>query len=313
MKISIIIPIYNGEKFISKCIDSILKQTYKHFEIICINDGSKDASLKILKEYEKKDKRIRVFDQSNSGIAKTRNRGIEKATGEYIMFIDNDDYIDETYVETYVNNIENGKYDMVIGGYKRINNQNKVLINQTLNPKSKWSKYIVTAPWAKIYRKSFILDNKITFLNYIGEDIYFNLKCYNNAKIKIIKNTGYTWFYNDESFSNKNKSKETKEDLDIIKLFEYLKEVVKIENPYIKYFFKRYVVWYLIYMSESSNKSEIEKEYDLLTTWLKNNNITKTIHPFSPKLNGEKIKNRLAVFLYNILSKKTFINLISRG
>ena len=105
-KVSIIIPVYNSEKYISKCLDSVLNQTYKNIEILVINDGSKDNSIDILREYEKKDDRIVVIDKENEGVAKTRNQGIKKATGDYIMFIDNDDFIDEDYVETYLKNTD---------------------------------------------------------------------------------------------------------------------------------------------------------------------------------------------------------------
>ncbi|MBR2833490.1 MAG: glycosyltransferase family 2 protein [Bacilli bacterium] len=317
MKISIIVPVYNGAKYIRKCLDSILKQTYENFEIICINDGSKDNSLDILKEYEKKDDRIKIFSQKNKGIAKTRNRGMELAKGDYLMFIDNDDYMRDTYLKEYIEAAEN-KYDIVIGGYRRINSKGKVLNRQILNPKSEWSKYIVTAPWAKIYKKSFIEKIGVEFLDYVGEDIYFNLKCYNNSPIiKIIKSDSYVWFYNDESFSNTEKSKGTKNNIDIVKLFEFFKEATDISDKYVQYFLKRYLVWYLIFLSNNSSKESLKKEYEIMDKWLKNNNINKTINPLSSKLKGEKLKNRLAVLTFQISEKlnmtNLFFKLISRG
>ena len=142
MKISIIIPVYNSEKFVSRCLDHLLNQTYQNFEIICINDGSKDNSLSILKEYSKKDNRIIVLNQENKGIARTRNIGIKKASGDYIMFVDNDDYMESDYLETYAKNAIDGDYDIVIGGYRRIDCNGKILNRQILSSKSKWSKYI---------------------------------------------------------------------------------------------------------------------------------------------------------------------------
>lgn len=316
MKISIIIPVYNSEKYIGKCLDSILNQTYKNIELICINDGSKDNSLSILREYEKKDDRIIVFDQKNKGIAETRNRGIDYSSGDYLMFVDNDDYVDNYYIENYVKNL--GNNDIVIGGYKRIDHNGKILIRQGLDPKSDWSKFVVTAPWAKIYKKSFIIDNNIRFLNYIGEDIYFNLKCYSlKPKIKVIKNDDYVWFYNNESFSNSNKSKGTKSNIDVIKLLNYFKDITDLNDEYVKYFLKRYVVWYLIFMGTSSDYKEIKSLYCSLSNWLLENNIKKVINPFSRKLNGEIFKNRVAVFVFILFEKihiqNLFIKLISRG
>lgn len=318
MKISIIVPVYNCEKYVSRCLDHLLSQTYQDFEIICINDGSKDNSLGILKEYSHKDNRIIVLDQENKGIARTRNIGIQKASGNYIMFVDNDDYMDNDYLETYVKNALDGDYDIVIGGYRRIDNKGKLLNRQVLSSKSNWSKYIVTAPWAKIYKKSFIINNNISFLDYVGEDIYFNLKCYSfKPKTKVINNDGYVWFYNNESFSNTNKSKGAKSNIDIVKLLNYLKEVVDMNDIYVKYFMKRYVVWYLTFLGENSSAEDVKKEYFILSKWLEENNITRTINPLSIKLKDEKLKNRLAVLLYNITSKthtkNLFIKLISRG
>ena len=120
-KITIIVPVYNSENYIRRCVDSVLRQSFEDFELLLINDGSTDGSLKILREYEKSDKRIRVINQENMGVAKTRNKGIKLASGKYIMFIDNDDYIENDYINKYYNSIKDTDYDIVIGGYKRKN------------------------------------------------------------------------------------------------------------------------------------------------------------------------------------------------
>lgn len=100
-KLSIIVPVFNTEKYLTKCIDSILCQTFDDFELILINDGSKDNSLAILKEYEQKDKRIKVFDKINSGVSDTRNFGINKAKGKWLCFIDSDDWIEPNYLSEF--------------------------------------------------------------------------------------------------------------------------------------------------------------------------------------------------------------------
>ena len=115
-KVSVIIPVYNSEKYIARCLDSVIEQTYKNIEIIIINDGSKDKSKEILDEYEKKYPNIiRHIEQENKGVAKTRNYGIKIANGNYITFIDNDDYIDKDYIETFVNVLKENEYDIVMG------------------------------------------------------------------------------------------------------------------------------------------------------------------------------------------------------
>ena len=106
-KVSVIIPVYNSEKYIEKCINSVLEQDYQEFELILINDGSKDGSLKILERYKEKYKeKIVLVNQENCGVSKTRNKAIQMANGKYIMFIDNDDFIDKDYVKVKQENME---------------------------------------------------------------------------------------------------------------------------------------------------------------------------------------------------------------
>lgn len=109
MKVSIVVPVYNVEKFVAKCIESIINQTYKNLEIILVDDGSTDSSLKICKYYEKKDSRIIVIHQENIGVSEARNTGLDKVTGKYLAFVDADDYICENYIEELLNAIIKNK------------------------------------------------------------------------------------------------------------------------------------------------------------------------------------------------------------
>lgn len=121
VKLSIIVPIYNVEKYLSKCIESILNQSYINFELILINDGSPDNSSQICDEYAKKDDRIIVIHKANGGVSSARNAGIDIATGKYIGFVDPDDYIENNMYELMVNKIEKYKSDIAICGYDYIN------------------------------------------------------------------------------------------------------------------------------------------------------------------------------------------------
>ena len=115
-KVTVIVPVYNEETHIERCIKSILKQTYQNMEIILINDGSKDNSLKILKEFEKEyPSKIRVFTHKNKGLGLTRNVGLDNATGEYITFLDSDDYVSIDYYRTLMNNIQENNSDIAMG------------------------------------------------------------------------------------------------------------------------------------------------------------------------------------------------------
>lgn len=308
IKVSIIVPIYNAEKTIKRCLDSIINQTYKDLEILLINDGSKDNSLEIIKKY--KDKRIKIIDKKNEGVAKTRNLGIKKASGQYIMFIDNDDYIDKEYVQNYVENIDNN--DVIMGGYKRVSSK-KVLFQYSLK-QSLWSRYIVMAPWAKLYNKKFLIDNDINFFDYkIGEDVYFNfLVLLKTNKIKTIPTTSYNWFYNDESVSN-TVQKGLNTSVDITKL---LNELVSIKGFYSNqlniYYINRYITWYLLFSGRYSNSKSFIKEYNTLKKWKKDNKIYLNISPFSKKISGESLKNRFIVFTFNIIEKLKLIKIFSK-
>ena len=107
--ISVIIPTYNNGKFLDKCIESILSQTYCEFELLIINDGSTDNTIDILKYYGQKDKRIKLFNIENNGVSFARNLGISKAKGEYICFIDSDDWVEKDYLSQFVSKIQNSK------------------------------------------------------------------------------------------------------------------------------------------------------------------------------------------------------------
>ena len=116
--ISIIVPIYNAEKYLKKCLDSLVNQTKKELEFILINDGSTDKSEEIVKTY--KDERIKYFKNKNQGIGKTRNFGIEKATGKYIMFLDSDDYFSSDACEILYKEAEKEKADLIVFDYYRV-------------------------------------------------------------------------------------------------------------------------------------------------------------------------------------------------
>lgn len=185
--ISIIVPIYNAEKYIEKCIDSLIKQTKKELEFILVNDGSTDSTDELIKKY--KDKRIKYFKNKNQGIGKTRNFGIEKATGEYLMFVDSDDYLDLTACEELYKNIKKHKSDLVICDfYKIYENGRKEEIKlasftpTTLKKTPNLLLDVNLAPWNKLYKTSLIKENKITFVeNLKYEDVPFVSQAMNKA------------------------------------------------------------------------------------------------------------------------------------
>ena len=269
-KVSVIIPAYNSEKYIGRCLDSILNQSFEDFEVLVINDGSKDCTGEIIQEYEKKDKRIRYFEQKNMGVAKTRDKAIKLAKGDYVSFVDNDDYIERDYLGKL---LPTKNEEIIISGYKRPDSNGHIKMKIELKD-GFWSRLLVIAPWAKIYRKDFIVNNKINFLdNNIGEDVFFNLIAMLTAKdVKILDYVGYNWFYNEKSVSN-TKHKKYRES-DIFKLLDSCYDEIKkrklLEDNYdmISFFFYRFIVWFLLHAAKGEKKIEIERTYDSLFKWL---------------------------------------------
>ena len=166
IKISIIIPVYNSEKYLEKCLDSLVYQTLKDIEIIVVNDGSTDSSEAIIKNYMKKDKRIKLLNKSNGGQASARNLGLTKATGEYIMFIDSDDYVEKDMCEMMYQTIIRG-YDMVITDYYIIDDDKRAYkkISNCDQGEISLKNYLLTSPgpWNKIYKKDLLLNNNFKF------------------------------------------------------------------------------------------------------------------------------------------------------
>ena len=197
--ISIIIPCYNAESTLAKCLDSAINQSYQKLEIIVINDGSTDQTLDIIKKYQKKDSRIIPINQENSGVSKARNQGIEKASGNYICFIDSDDWVEDDYCSVLYQSIiensadisvaeafyedENGKH---IEKQQAFNSSNLIFDRQTALKLLLEDKIIQSHPWAKLYKSALL--KTISFPENLEafEDYYTMFKVFNNAG-KVVK------------------------------------------------------------------------------------------------------------------------------
>lgn len=316
VKVSIIIPVYNAENYISRCLNSIIDQTYKNWEIIALDDGSTDSSWQILSKYkEKYPDVINAVHQENMGVSKTRNKGIQLATGDYLMLMDNDDYIDDDYIEQFVNVIVEHDDDVVIGGYRRPNSKGKVIEEIKLE-NCEYSKYKIVAAWAKIYKLSYIKNNKIEFLpSNIGEDIHFTIQAVLlTDKIRIIDYIGYNWYYNDQSVSNtthKNMDNNLEFDLLLNKTYESIEKKVNLNNVYIEYYFIKLIVWYFLYASKGSNYKIILDSLNKYFSWLgdkfPNYNKNKLLSINKPR--GEILLNRVAVYVFVKLYKYKLIKL----
>lgn len=233
--ISIIVPIYNAEKYISKCVDSIINQTKKELEIILINDGSTDKTEEIIKSYQ--DKRIKYFKNKNQGIGKTRNFGIEKAKGKYIMFLDSDDFLEKNACELLYNKAESNNLDLVMCDfYKLYDNGNLEEVRQPSfknsslkdNPKI-LSEYL--SPWAKIYKRDIIIKNNLRFVeNLKYEDAPFVTVALDKAK-KIGKVDECLNYY--VIHGNSETTVRDKRVFDILKIIDLIRKYFK-NKTYIK-------------------------------------------------------------------------------
>lgn len=136
-KFSVILPIFNTEKYLKACLDSIINQTYKNLEIICVNDGSTDGSLKILEEYSSKDSRIKIINQQNQGVSAARNAGIDNATGDYVSFVDPDDWLELNMYETLNKYIQEKNPSVLLFEYNICYEQTDKVISKTFTKKMK--------------------------------------------------------------------------------------------------------------------------------------------------------------------------------
>lgn len=227
--VSIIIPIYNVEMYLEKCIDSVLKQTYKNIEIILVNDGSTDNCKKMCDDFSKLDSRIKVFHKENGGLSDARNYGINNATGDYITFIDSDDYVKKDFIEKLYNAITTNKCDIAICGHEdlypdRIKRYafSEKYVNEKVMGKEETLKHMLykdgydVSAWAKLYKRSLfdevlfpkgrlfedaattykliILSEKIVYINYIGYEYVIRKNSisnenFNERKLDLILST----------------------------------------------------------------------------------------------------------------------------
>lgn len=241
-KLSIIVPVYNVEKYLPKCLESLTNQTLKDIEIICVNDGSMDNSLAILKEFASKDSRIRIIDNQHQGVAKTRNTGIEQSTGEYIGFVDSDDYIDIDFFEKLYNSATKSNSDIAIASILKHKNffniynakYTKEETAITIQDKIKLcedKKHFFFYAWNKIYHSGFIKENNIKFSEgQIYEDVMFAIKAlYYSNKIISVYGTKYHYIEHENSLT-KYKDKTGEKEHDLIKAYSELQELCNSKN-----------------------------------------------------------------------------------
>lgn len=245
VKVSVIVPIYNVEKYIGKCILSIIEQTYKNIEIILVDDGSLDDSGNIADEYATRDNRIKVIHKANAGVSAARNSGLDAATGDFVCFSDGDDYVMPYYVEHLLKLCltDNADVAYTVDMYTTFHNEHvanshvKVITPEDATENILCYK-VPIGVYSKLFNREFLVKNNIRFLEdvYIGEGFNFNTACFQRANKVVMSNERIYFYRRDNEASAMTKFKEAKcqmalKAIDIIKANLVLKSA-RIEKAW---------------------------------------------------------------------------------
>lgn len=271
-KVSVIVPVYNLEDLISETLKTLISQTFKDFEIIVLNDGSSDNSLSIISVFAQFDKRIKIVNQENQGLGAARNNALAFAKGEYILYLDGDDFLSDDAIKILVESMEKTSFDFIIFGaynylfskksvgsysYQKIpkNLRNKILVNKDDILKNLF-KFPRTA-WSKFYRKDFILKNGLKFQEKVtGEDQLFFINAFLNAnKIMVLEKNLY---YYRRARKNSLTFSKVRNTTDLIEIFYAVEGLVSRCNNIDKEFIiKRYLQKAIVGLSKCSKEYRV--------------------------------------------------------
>lgn len=276
--ISVIVPVYNVEKYLPQCLDSLIKQTFLPFEIICVNDGSTDGCNEILSRYAAKDRRIRLICQNNRGLSAARNAGLKKAKGQYVLFVDSDDLLHPETLSSLYRQITRHDADICLFGYspytdngvKTANlpaahygkNENDAFTYQQISGKI----FSRVAVWCKLYRRGFIRKRKIEFPEgFVFEDVIFHIKTITSAGKICLLNRPLYCYRTDNAASITHVSAATTQLLDIVEAFDMVNDYLKEKKllPSLSLHFCRFLYdhagWHLKRAAEKPQKQLAEK------------------------------------------------------
>lgn len=304
MKVSVIVPVYNTEKYLKKSIDSLLKQNFEDYEIIVINDLSPDNAEEIIKSYNDK-KIVYIKNKTNKGIGYNRNLGIKKAKGEYVCFIDSDDYVKEDFISKMYNYSKENNLDLCVCDYVNVDEDGNKLKEFNLSDfcitnyeeNNKILCEINLAPWNKLYKKDMLVKNKIEFSETLKyEDLSFvALSIKNSKKIgKINEQLNYYTIHNNSETTTRDKRV-----FDIFKQLDIVRNEYK-SGKYLDELTVSVLLNYTIQQRYQIDKDTQNKFIDDAFKYLNDNNIDYK--------HSEYIKNRS--FLKRLIEKNKFITKI---
>ena len=285
--ISIIMPVYNCEKYLKECLDSLLEQTLKDIEIICIDDESTDNSYQILCDYKAKDKRIKIYKQKHSNAGNARNIGIQKSRGEYLLFLDSDDFFEKDLCSKTYNAAHSNDIDILLFGAYKYDNETKektkytslldtkyAPLNEVFSPFDvKEHLYHITsaAPWCKLFKASFIKKNNIKFQPLSNaNDVYFSRTAFALAnKMYAIDEPLVNYRVNHGNNTQKNKYKDP---LAFIRAYKKVKETLE-KNKLFGTYYQTYMNVLITEIVYNYNTIQTEEGKKLLLDSLKNGDL----------------------------------------
>lgn len=310
--ISIIVPVYNGDKYIERCIISLLNQQYANREIIIIDDGSTDNTYKICKKYNDLSE-IKLFHIDNHGVSFARNFGLEQANGKYILFVDSDDYVDKNYCNVLMENLISSDADLVVCGFnlycegeiKRVvvPSKGKYTRNDFVNEFI--TTEIVNTPWGKIYKREEIKKTFNVAKN-MGEDFEFNMDYIGSiSSVICIDEALYNYDISNESSLTKNIAKLEKS---IYENARVLRDALKVDNRILQKFVTRRVKDYILTIDEKSNSMNEYREFvNLAVNDEKLQGLVKSVDVFDVQvfllMHGDYYLLKIARIIFNFLNK----------
>lgn len=319
--VSVIIPVYNVEKYISRCIDSVLTQTYDNYEIILVDDGSKDSSYYICKQYATANKKIKLCHKENGGVSSARNLGLKNANGEYIAFIDADDYVDDNYLKILIGGIEDS--DISICGYYRVCGKTvearlveheitqynkKQFLEKILNVQNGFGLCHM-----KLIRHSIIENIMFDEQLKVGEDAFFMANISNKVNcVTYINEPLYYYYFNENSLVRAYNNQYLYNYYDaMLKMYEYINDN-KIQSDSIYNYIAYHVLLILVnYCCNRSNKEKIKSikhiyKIDLFNKAIKLSNYSQLTITRKISLFAMKYRLILLAYLIGIIRQSQF-------